>query len=202
PAGAARVIASIAGVLASRDGDTAVVLTSGGIGYAIMVPLGVHERLPTVGERVSLFTELVVREDAWLLFGFDDPFERTVFQRLLAASGVGPKLALAVLSALGPARTVRSIREKDLAALSTVSGIGKKKAERIVVELQDRFQDLADAALPYAPPAGGAAAVAALTALGYSASQAETAVRAELQTGVPDETAQLVRRALQRLAGK
>jgi Holliday junction DNA helicase RuvA len=155
-----------------------------------------------VGERVSLFTELVVREDAWLLFGFDDPFERTVFQRLLAASGVGPKLALAVLSALGPARTVRSIREKDLAALSTVSGIGKKKAERIVVELQDRFQDLADAALPYAPPAGGAAAVAALTALGYSASQAETAVRAELQTGVPDETAQLVRRALQRLAGK
>lgn len=196
------MIASVAGLLASREGETVVIQTQGGVGYAVTVPLGVHERLPPVGERVSLFTELVVREDGWALYGFDDPSERSVFQRLLGATGVGPKLALAVLSALGPARAARAIRDKDVAALSTVSGIGKKKAERIIVELQDRFKDLADLAPAGDTPAGGAAAVAALTALGYSVPQAEAAIRAELQAGTPEETGQLVRRALQRLAGK
>jgi Holliday junction DNA helicase RuvA len=196
------MIASVVGLLASRDGETVVIQTQGGVGYAVNVPLGVHERLPALGERVSLFTELVVREDGWALYGFDDPFERSVFQRLLGATGVGPKLALATLSALGPARTARAIRDKDVAALATVSGIGRKKAERIIVELQDRFRDLAELAPPGEAPAGGVAAVAALTALGYSPAQAEAAVRAELQAGTPEETGQLVRRALQRLAGK
>ncbi|HEV2291390.1 MAG TPA: Holliday junction branch migration protein RuvA [Gemmatimonadales bacterium] len=196
------MIAAISGLISAREGDTVVVQTQGGVGYAITLPLGVHERLPPVGERVSLFTELVVREDGWALYGFDDPFERTVFQRLLSASGVGPKLALAVLSALGPARAARSIRDRDLAALASVSGIGKKKAERIVLELQDRFKELADAAPSTGPAPAGSAAVAALTALGYSAAHAEAAVRAELASGTPEETAQLVRRALQRLAGK
>lgn len=196
------MIAAVAGILASRDGETVVVQTQGGVGYAVTLPLGVHERLPRIGERVSLFTELVVREDGWALYGFDDPAERSVFQRLLAATGVGPKLALAVLSALGPARAARAIRDKDVAALSTVSGIGKKKAERIIVELQDRFKDLADVAPAEGTPTGGAAAIAALTALGYSVPQAEAAVRAELQGGTPEETGQLVRRALQRLAGR
>jgi Holliday junction DNA helicase RuvA len=196
------MIASVHGTLASRGDETVVIQTPGGVGYAVTVPLGVHERLPAVGQPVSLFTELVVREDGWALYGFDDPVERTVFQRLLGASGVGPRLALAVLSALGPARTARSIRDKDLAALATVSGIGRKKAERIVVELQDKFADLAER-IPAAGPVGrGAAAVAALVALGYSATQAETAVRAELDGGTPDETGPLVRKALQRLAGK
>ena len=196
------MIAAISGLISAREGDTVVVQTQGGVGYAITLPLGVHERLPPVGERVSLFTELVVREDGWALYGFDDPFERTVFQRLLSASGVGPKLALAVLSALGPARAARSIRDRDLAALASVSGIGKKKAERIVLELQDRFKELADTAPSTGPAPAGSAAVAALTALGYSAAHAEAAVRAELAAGAPEETAQLVRRALQRLAGK
>ena len=196
------MIASVAGLIAAIAGDTVIIQTQGGVGYAVTVPLGVHGRLPPVGERVSLHTELVVREDGWSLYGFDDPFERTVFQRLLSASGVGPKLALAVLSALGPARAARSIRDRDLAALASVTGIGKKKAERIVLELQDRFKELADLAPIPGPPTAGSAAVAALTALGYSASHAETAVRAELDSGAPEETAQLVRRALQRLAGK
>ncbi|MGB7212896.1 MAG: Holliday junction branch migration protein RuvA [Gemmatimonadales bacterium] len=196
------MIASVAGLIAAIDGGTVIIQTQGGVGYAVSVPLGVHERLPAVGERVSLHTELVVREDGWSLYGFDDPFERTVFQRLLSASGVGPKLALAVLSALGPARAARSIRDRDLAALASVTGIGKKKAERIVLELQDRFKELADAAPLPGSPAAGSAAVAALTALGYSASHSEIAVRAELDSGTPEETSQLVRRALQRLAGK
>ena len=117
--------------------------TDGGVGYAVTVPAGVLERLPAPGGRVSLYTELVVREDGWSLYGFDRPVERTIFQRLLGASGFGPKLALALLSALGPERTVRSILGRDLAALSSVSGIGRKKAERLVLELQDRFGDVA-----------------------------------------------------------
>lgn len=196
------MIATISGLIASRDGETVVIQTQGGVGYAVTVPLGVHERLPATGERVSLFTELVVREDQWALYGFDEPYELAVFQRLLGASGVGPKLALAVLSALGPARAARSIRDRDIAALSTVSGIGKKKAERIVVELHDRFKELADSAATPVAPSAGAAAVTALTSLGYSATQAEQAVRGELESGAPEETSQLVRRALQRLAGR
>lgn len=196
------MIATISGLISARQGDSVVIQTQGGVGYAVTVPLGVHERLPAVGERVSLFTELVVREDQWALYGFDDPFELTVFQRLLGASGVGPKLALAVLSALGPARAARSIRDKDIAALSTVTGIGKKKAERIVLELHDRFKEIADAAIAPSAPSAGAAAVTALVSLGYSPSHAEQAVRAELESGAPEETSQLVRRALQRLAGR
>ena len=105
-----------------------------------------------------------------------------MFQRLLGASGFGPKLALALLSALGPERTVRSILERDLAALSSVGGIGKKKAERLVLELQDRFGDVV-----FEPPAprtgGGDDAVRALVGLGYGPAAAEDAVRAALVSG-------------------
>ena len=136
------MIATVTGVLAERAGDTLVVQTDGGVGYAVTVPAGVAERLPAPGGRVSLYTELVVQEDGWSLYGFDRPVERAVFQRLLGASGFGPKLALALLSALGPERTVRSVLARDLTALSSVSGIGRKKAERLVLELQDKFGDV------------------------------------------------------------
>src|SRR5512143_3621820 len=136
------MIALVTGTLRERDGDTVLVETSGGVGYAVTVPLGVLERLPANGARVSLYTELVVREDGWALFGFDHAGERAIFQRLLSASGFGPKLALALLSTLGPDRAVRSIQHRDIASLSTVSGIGRKKAEKLVVELGDRFKDV------------------------------------------------------------
>ena len=123
------MIALVSGILRARDGDTVLIETSGGVGYSITLPLGVVERLPALGSKVQLHTELVVKEDGWALFGFDRPAERVIFQRLLTASGFGPRLALALLSTLGADRTVRSIRQKDIAALSTVSGIGKKKAE-------------------------------------------------------------------------
>ena len=193
------MIAIVTGVIAEREGDTLVVQTDGGVGYLITVPAGVAERLPAAGGRVSLHTELVVKEDGWALYGFDRPVERAVFQRLLGASGFGPRLALAVLSVLGPERTVRSIRERDLTALSSVSGIGRKKAERLVLELHDRFADFAlEPSSPRA--AGGDAAVQALIALGYTLGAADDAVRAALAAGAPDDTAQLVRRALQLLA--
>jgi Holliday junction DNA helicase RuvA len=193
------MIASVTGVLAERDGDAIVVLTDGGVGYALTVPVGVAERLPPPGARVSLHTELVVKEDGWSLYGFDRAVERHVFQRLLGASGFGPKLALALLSALGPERTVRSVLARDLTALSSVSGIGRKKAERLVLELQDRFGDITIE--PRAARTTGAdEAVRALTGLGYAPGAAEDAVRVAMADGAPAETSQLIRRALQQLA--
>ena len=192
------MIARVTGTLRERDGDAVLIETEGGIGYAVTVPLGVLERLPPAGERVSLYTELVIREDAWALYGFDRSAERAVFQRLLSASGFGPKLAMALLSTLGPERAVRSIQSRDIAALATVSGIGRKKAEKLVVELGDRFKEVA-LDLPPAAPRPGEEAVQALVRLGYAAAQAEEAVRAALATGAT-ETAKLIRDALQRLA--
>jgi Holliday junction DNA helicase RuvA len=193
------MIASVTGVLAARDGETIVVHTEGGVGYQVTVPLGVAGRLPPTGGRVSHHTELVVKEDGWALFGFDRVAERQIFQRLLGASGFGPKLALALLSALGAERTVRSIRGRDLAALSSVSGIGRKKAEHLVLELRDKFDDVALEPEAEATP-GSDEAVRALVGLGYAPGAAEDAVRAALAAGSAEETPQLIRRALQRLA--
>jgi Holliday junction DNA helicase RuvA len=196
------MIAMVSGVVAAREGDSLVVQTDGGVGYRVTVPTGVAERLPAPGARVSLHTELVVKEDSWSLYGFDRPGERLVFQRLLGASGFGPKLALALLSALGAERTVRSIRARDLAALSSVGGIGRKKAERLVLELHDRFDDV-----PLEPraagPAAGGDAVRALVGLGYGPGAADDAVQAALAGGAStDDTSQLIRRALQQLAAR
>ncbi|MGE0351656.1 MAG: Holliday junction branch migration protein RuvA [Gemmatimonadales bacterium] len=193
------MIATVSGTLAGRDGDTIVLETDGGTGYAVVVPLGVLERLPPTGTRVRLFTELVVREDGWSLYGFDRPLDRAVFRRLLGASGFGPRLALAIISTLGTDRTVQSIRKRDIAALATVSGVGKKKAERLVLELQDRFDDMDIETVP-AVDRPGASAVQALTALGYTAAQAEEAVRQVITPGQDQDTAIVVRRALQWIA--
>jgi holliday junction DNA helicase RuvA len=193
------MIATVTGIVAERAGETLVVQTDGGVGYAVTVSIGVAERLPARGARVSLYTELVVKEDGWALFGFDRASERQVFQRLLGASGFGPKLALSLLSALGPERTVRSIQSRDLAALSSVSGIGRKKAERLVLELQDRFSDLVLEPAGVRAP-GSEEAVRALMGLGYAVTAADDAVRAVLAEGSPVETPQLIRRALQQLA--
>jgi Holliday junction DNA helicase RuvA len=193
------MIATLTGAIAERHGETLVVQTDGGVGYAVTVPVGVAARLPSRGARVSLYTELVVKEDGWALYGFDTSMEREVFQRLLTASGFGPKLALALLSALGAERTVRSILARDLAALSSVSGIGRKKAERLVLELQDRFGDIViERAAVRA--SGSEEAVQALMGLGYGVAAADDAVRAALAADGPAETTQLIRRALQQLA--
>jgi holliday junction DNA helicase RuvA len=193
------MIATLTGVIAERHGETLVVQTDGGVGYAVTVPVGVAARLPARGSRVTLFTELVVKEDGWALYGFDTGTERQVFQRLLMASGFGPKLALALLSALGPERTVRSILARDLAALSSVSGVGRKKAERLVLELQDRFSDISIERAG-TRVAGSEEAVQALMGLGYGVAAADDAVRAALAEGSPAETPQLIRKALQQLA--
>jgi holliday junction DNA helicase RuvA len=193
------MIATLTGVIAERNGESLVVQTDGGVGYAVNVSLGVAQRLPSRGARVSLFTELVVKEDGWSLFGFDSAIERQIFRHLLTASGFGPKLALALLSALGPERTVRSIQSRDLTALSSVSGIGRKKAERLVLELQDRFSDLV-LEPKGARVDGSEEAVRALMGLGYGLAAADDAVQAALAAGTSPDTAQLIRRALQQLS--
>src|SRR5256885_15757423 len=115
------------------------------------------ERLPTTGEAVTLVTELVVREDGWSLFGFLEGAERRFFQRLLGVSGVGPKLAIAVLSALGGPRAARAIKGRDIATLSSVSGIGRKTAERLALELADKVGEFVGET-ETAAPIGGAPA--------------------------------------------
>ncbi len=194
------MIALLTGTLRERDGDAVLIETAGGVGYEVTVPLGVLERLPAAGSRVSLYTELVIREDSWSLYGFDRSADRAIFQRLLSATGFGPKLAMALLSTLGPERAVRSIQSRDIAALATVSGIGRKKAEKLVVELADRFKEV-PLDLPPAGPRPGEEAVQALIRLGYPAAAADEAVRSVIADGTT-EIAKVIREALQRLAAR
>jgi len=196
------VIASVAGRLAAKSVDRVVIETAGGVAYEVVVPLGVMERLPAAGETVTLVTELVVREDGWSLFGFLEGAERRFFQRLLGVSGVGPKLAITVLSALGAARAARAIKGRDIATLSSVSGIGRKTAERLALELADKVGDFVgetEAAAPVGGPAAGA--LRALEKLGYSTAEADKALRRALGAdgGKGLDTEALVRRALQLL---
>lgn len=187
-------------MLRSKTGDRVVVATEGGVWYEIAVPIGVLEKLPGAGAQVALRTVLVVREDGWALYGFDEEHERDVFQRLLGATGVGPRLALALVSALGGSRVVRSVRDGDIAALCTVPGVGKKTAERIVLELKDRLRDIAvpgGATAAFSAP--GEQAVQALVNLGYPAADAERAVRAVISEGGAGEAVDLIRGALQLL---
>ena len=193
------MIAFVRGRLAAKSADRVVVETAGGVGYEIVVPLGVMERLPAPGggAEVTLATELVVREDGWSLYGFLDEAERRFFQRLTSVSGVGPKIGIAVLSALGVERGARALREKNIALLSSVSGIGKKTAERLALELGEKVEDFT-AAPSLTVPAGAEAALKALERLGYGVPEADRAIRQALAgNGTDTETEVLVRRALQ-----
>jgi Holliday junction DNA helicase RuvA len=147
---------------------------------------------------VTLATELVVREDGWALYGFLDESERRFFQRLTSVSGVGPRIGIALLSALGVERGARALREKNIALLSSVSGIGRKTAERLALELGEKVEDFTEAKGP-AVPAGAESALKALERLGYATAEADRAVRQVLASngGGSDETEALVRRALQ-----
>lgn len=193
------MIAGVSGTLLSKTGDRVVVATAGGVTYSIGVPLGVLERMPSEGSEVSLKTVPVVREDGWALYGFVEDHERDVFQRLLGASGVGPRLALALLSTLGGARVARAIKENDLGALCTVPGIGRKTAERIVLELRDRLGDISVPGAPEATAGPPDQAVQAIINLGYSANDAERAVREAVSQQGAGEPVDLIRGALQLL---
>lgn len=195
------MISRIRGTLIKRDIEAVEVMTQGGVGYQIAVPLSVYERLPRENEAVELRTFQVVREDALELYGFLEAGERALFGRLLTASGVGPRLALSMLSTLPPERLVGAIRARDVPQLRQVPGLGTKKAEKLVVELADKLDDLAFGTAER--PRGRAAeeAVGALVALGYPAAQASSAVRAALDAEGQIEGPALIKAALAQIGG-
>lgn len=196
------MIAHVVGRVVAKELDRVELLTKGGVGYEIQIPLSVYENLPKLGEDAALHTHLVVREDAWLLYGFGSAFERRVFQRVLAAKGVGPALALGMLSALTAERLVRAIREKDIATLQSVPRVGRKKAEQLILDLADKLDDVqvdTSGGAGARPAAGGAAedAIRALVSLGYTTGDAERAVKAALDAnGKKLGATELIRAAL------
>jgi Holliday junction DNA helicase RuvA len=194
------MIALLAGTIAVKEADRVVVRTPSGVGYECFVPTRVLEQLPPPGHPVELHTHLAVREDDQTLYGFTSAEERRVFRRLITASGIGPKLALAILSTLSGERIVRCIRERDLATLVAVPGVGRKTAEKLVVELADKTEDLvAERGAPVATASD--AATKALVRLGYGAAEADDAVRRALAADGKRKTADLVKAALAYLAG-
>lgn len=193
------MISQVTGRLATRDVERIEVTTAGGVTYELAIPLGTFESLPPRGDPVTLYTHLVVRDDEWALYGFASAHERAVFRRLLAATGVGPALALGMLSRFNADRLVRAIREKDVETLQSVPRVGRKKAQQLVLDLADKLGDLSGEDQPGAgPPAAGADhAVRALVSLGVSPGDAETAVReAVAEAGGGKDLATLIRAAL------
>ena len=197
------MIAHVAGTLLVKELDRVEIMTAGGVGYELLVPLSVYETLPKTGESVRLHTHLVVKEDGWLLFGFATPVERQVFQRVLGAKGVGPAVALGMLSTLSAERLVRAIREKDVATLQSVPRVGRKKAEQLILDLADKLDDVHAASvtgLGRVDGAGAEDAIRALVSLGYSTADADRAVRMALDEGGRGmSAAELIRRALARV---
>ena len=201
------MIVQVVGALITKELDRVEVMTDGGVAYELAVPLNAYEALPKVGERCMLHTYLVVKEDGWQLFGFTSSYERRVFQKVLGAKGVGPALALGLLSSLTADRVVRAIREKDIAVLQSVPRVGRKKAEQMILDLADKLDQLQSSGVESGVGRSGAPntedAIRALVSLGYSNVDAEKAVRAAIGGGAKGVSApELIRAALAKIGGR
>jgi len=199
----AKMIAFIKGKLADVQAG-AVILDVGGIGYKLQVPLSLFHRLPASGDEVMLHTHLAVREDGFYLYGFKEQSERDFFLKLLNVSGVGPKVALAILTIFSPGELGGVIVSEDITSLTRVPGVGKKTAGRIILELKDKVTGLA-IGQDTGQDGGGREidAVEALEALGYSAAEAHRAVKeASAKCDEKPPVAELVRNALRLLMKK
>ena len=191
----------ISGKLASKK-PTEAVIDVGGVGYKMLIPTSTFEKLPARGADAVLLTHHYVREDALTLFGFSTDHERTVFNFMLAVSGVGPKLALAALSAMRPSVIRERVIEGDAAMLTRIPGVGKKTAERLIIELRDRFEKMpigSSVGLSSDPadPSFRTDAFAALEALGLSRPAAEQALLSVLRKNPEINNAEeLIRLAL------
>ncbi|WP_253306780.1 Holliday junction branch migration protein RuvA [unidentified bacterial endosymbiont] len=187
-----------------------LVLEVQGVGYELQMPMNCFYQLPALGEATVLFTHHWIREDAQLLYGFKDRSARTLFRSLIKVNGVGPKLALAILSGLSVPQFIFAVERNDPTLLIKLPGVGKKTAERLIIEMRDRCQDLAVEPLEYAPSFKGSAvtahlrdseaehaAVAALITLGYKAVEAQRLIRQVMQPEMDCET--LIRQALRSL---
>jgi len=201
------VIGRLRGIVLEKQ-PPLVLIEASGVGYEVHMPMTCFYELPDLGQEAVIFTHFVVREDAQLLFGFNNKQERSLFRELIKVNGVGPKLALAILSGMSAQQFVSAVERQEINALVKLPGVGKKTAERLVVEMKDRFKGLngdlfnaaSDIALPEAagkaePEADPQAeAEAALVALGYKPQEAGRMVSKVARPGADCET--LIREAL------
>lgn len=194
------MIARLSGILLEKDPPN-LVIDVGGVGYEVEAPMSVFYDLPENGQPIVLLTHLQVSQDHQTLYGFRTSAERTLFRQLLKISGIGAKLALTILSGASGDELARMVADGDAASLTRLPGIGKKTAERIIIELRDKLDDM-PVSLPGA--AGAAAALAgdaiseagnALRALGYKASEVNHMVRSVAEKGMDAE--EIIRKALQ-----
>ncbi len=197
------MIAKLTGTLAEVRTDR-VVLDVGGVGYDVAIPLGTFSALPSAGHKAALFVHTHVREDAIQLFGFVSKQEKLVFETLLGVSGIGPRVALSILSGLPLPELVGAIAAQNARVLSSIPGVGKKLAERLGVELKEK---MASFGFGEVSPKGGRItvlddAIAALKNLGYKAAQAEAAVTSAARKVAVDDLNAILEAALKSLAVK
>lgn len=178
------MIGRLTGILLEKQ-PPHLLLDVNGVGYELDAPMSTFYELPQTGEKVSLFTHLVVREDAWLLCGFASPAERRMFRDLIRVNGVGARLALAILSGIHADEFARCIQEGDSSSLVRLPGVGKKTAERLIIEMRDRLKHWASEGMPISAVANSAAdqandpgrdAISALVSLGYKPQEASRMV--------------------------
>jgi Holliday junction DNA helicase RuvA len=185
-----------------RKAPPALILDVNGVGYELEAPMSTFYRLPELGSDVELHTHLVVREDAQLLYGFATEDERRLFRDLLRVTGIGPKIGLALLSGIDVETFMRCVESEDAAALTRIPGIGRKTAERLLIEMRDRIRALGQlppaAARSSAGSGARAEAFAALVALGYRPVEVNRLLQGVEQEGAGTE--ELIRRALQAAA--
>lgn len=203
------MIGRISGVLIHKQAPD-ILVDVGGVGYELQVPLTTLFLLPEVGESLTLVTHFVVREDAQLLYGFAAERDRYLFRQLIRVSGVGPKLALTILSGMDAASFARCVQRDDISALVALPGVGKKTAERLLVEMRDKLKDWLDQPTDADADAGAADAPllsdpvvdrvadaeGALIALGYKPAEASKMVASVNDDSISDSEG-LIRRALQ-----
>jgi len=201
------MIGRLSGTLLEKQ-PPEILLDVNGVGYAVQMPMTCFYELPNIGEQAAIYTHFVVREDAQLLFGFNHKKERALFRELIKANGVGPKLGLAILSGMSAEQFIHCVNNEDATTLVKIPGVGKKTAERLVLEMKDRLKDFGnDLLTPFSDNAVIAPqedptvannpaddAVAALLALGYKLAQAQKAVKAVSQPDMNTEA--LIKEAL------
>lgn len=196
------MIGQLRGIILEKQAPDLVIDVQG-VGYEVAAPMSTFINLPAINQDVSLFTHLIVREDAQLLYGFATIRERLLFRSLLKVNGVGAKLALTILSASDVDDFVRSVQEGDAANLTRLPGVGKKTAERLIIEMRDRLKDIRSA-MGLKPVVSVAAKLAgakdeasdALVSLGYKPAEAEKMIRSLDTDGL--NTEQIIKLALQR----